>query len=87
LRKTPTFSPKKAKITENCDHNIDPQICETETFSGRVVRGPLAVKLPEVNFSALRYTLKAEARGKELKVRVAKMTDIKKLLFSYWDQW
>ena len=43
-------------------------ICESHSFSGPVVRGHLAVKLPLVNFSSENFTLRAEARGKELKV-------------------
>ena len=43
-------------------------ICESHSFSGQVIRGHLAVKLPLVNFSSENFTLRAEARGKELKV-------------------
>ena len=48
--------------------NFINKVCETQTFSGPVVRGPLAVKLPLVEFAADSYSLRAEARGKELKV-------------------
>ncbi len=49
--------------------NFINKICESQVFAGPVVRGPLAVKLPVVNFAADQYTLRAEARGKELKVK------------------
>ena len=48
--------------------NFINKVCETTTFSGQVVRGELAVKLALVNFNAESYSLRAEARGKELKV-------------------
>lgn len=51
--------------------NFINKVCETNTFSGPVVRGDLAIKLPLVPFAADLYTLKAEARGKELKVILA----------------
>jgi hypothetical protein len=49
--------------------NFINKVCETTTFSGPVIRGELAIKLPLVNFNADSYTLRAEARGKELKVK------------------
>ena len=49
--------------------NFINKVCESHVFGGPVVRGPLAVKLPLVDFAAVEYTLRAEARGKELKVK------------------
>ena len=49
--------------------NFINKVSETTTFSGQVVRGELAVKLALVNFNAESYSLRAEARGKELKVQ------------------
>ncbi len=50
--------------------NFINKVCESHVFAGPVVRGHLAVKLPVVDFSADEYTLRAEARGKELKVKL-----------------
>ena len=48
--------------------NFINKISESYTFTGSIVRGPLPVKLPTVDFRAETYSLRAEARGKELKV-------------------
>ena len=42
------------------------------TFGGKIVKGEKATKLDEVPFEADSYTISAESRGKELKVRTSK---------------
>ena len=44
-------------------------IASQHTFGGKVVKGEKATKLDEVPFESDSYTISAESRGKELKVR------------------
>ena len=45
------------------------EVSSKYTFGGKVVKGEKATKLDDVPFEADTYTINAESRGKELKVR------------------
>ena len=49
--------------------NFINQLASKYTFGGRIIKGEKATKLDDVPFEADTYTIKAESRGKELKVR------------------
>ena len=48
--------------------NFINQVASSNIFSGKIVKGEKATKLEDVLFNADEYTVKAESRGKELKV-------------------
>ena len=58
--------------------NFINKVASCNVFGGKIIKGEKATKLDEVPFSSEEYTVKAESRGKELKVN--KDTIIKKSL-------
>ena len=48
--------------------NFINKVASCNVFGGKIIKGEKATKLDEVPFSSEEYTVKAESRGKELKV-------------------
>jgi len=58
--------------------NFINQIASSNIFGGKIIKGEKATKLEDVLFNADEYTVKAESRGKELKVHLIDTVSSKK---------
>ena len=51
------------------------QVASTHVFGGKIIKGEKATKLEDVPFEAGAYAVKAEPRGKEVKVHLTTLTN------------
>jgi len=58
--------------------NFINKVASCNVFGGKIIKGEKATKLDDVPFSSEEYTVKAESRGKELKVHLIDVVSSKK---------